>query len=184
MANDNSGHTTGTQVPGAAGHADVFPPFDANNFAPQLVWLALTFGALYLLMSKIALPRVAGILDARSTKISSELDSAKHIQTQAAEAGRVYEQVLSDGKAHAQTLTQNTQNQMTIESDAKRRALEAELNAKLVAAEKQIAGIRDSAMANVEDIARGAASAIVKQLTGKSPDDDSVAKAVSAARQG
>lgn len=183
MANEH-GHTTGTQVPEQAGHGDVFPPFDSHNFAPQLVWLALTFGALYLLMSKFALPRMAGILDARKDKIAAELEHASTLQTQATDASRSYEQVLSDSKNRAQNLTQDTHSKLSAENDAKRRALEAELTAKLAAAEAQIATIRTQAMANVDSIARDAASAIVSKLSGHAPDANSVAEAVNIARQG
>jgi len=182
MANDQ-GHTTGTQVPEQAGHGDVFPPFDTHNFAPQLIWLAITFGALYVLMSKIALPRMAGILDARKEKIAADLHHASTLQTQATEASRSYEQVLSDSKSRAQNLTQDTHSKLNAENDAKRRALEAELAAKLATAEKQIAAIRAQAMENVDSIARDAAGAIVSKLSGHAPDANSVAEAVNIARQ-
>jgi F-type H+-transporting ATPase subunit b len=180
MANE---HSTGTQVPDA-GHGDVFPPFDAHNFAPQLIWLALTFGALYLLMSKIALPRMAGILEARKDKIAAELHHASQLQTDATHASRSYEQVLSDSKSRAQSLTQDTHSKLSAETDAKRRALESELAAKLAAAEKQIAAIRTQAMENVDSIARDTASAIVSKLSGHAPDANSIAEAVNIARQG
>jgi F-type H+-transporting ATPase subunit b len=183
MANEH-GHTTGTQVPEQAGHGDVFPPFDAHNFAPQLIWLALTFGALYLLMSKIALPRMAGILDTRKNKIAAELHHASHLQTQATEASRTHEQVLSSSKSRAQSLTQDTHSKMNAENDAKRRALEAELSAKLAAAEQRITAIRAQAMENVDSIARDTASAIVNKLSGHAPDGNSVAEAVNIARHG
>jgi F-type H+-transporting ATPase subunit b len=69
----------GTEVPGGA-HEGAFPPFDSTHFMSQLIWLAITFGALYLLMSRVALPRVAAILKERSDKIASDLDAAKAAQ--------------------------------------------------------------------------------------------------------
>ena len=65
--------------PASAQHA--FPPFDKQNFPSQLFWLALTFIALYLLMSRIALPRISSILDARRQRIESDLAEAQRIQT-------------------------------------------------------------------------------------------------------
>ena len=144
MANEHDTHTTGTQVPGA-GHADVFPPFDTTHFPSQLLWLVITFGALYLLMSKIALPRVAGILENRQSKITSDLDSAA-------------------------------------ETEGKRKALDAELNAKIAAAETEIVSMKSRAMSNVDEIARDAASAIVQHLTGQTPDAGAIASAVAAAK--
>src|SRR4051812_3253760 len=104
MANEHDAPTAGTQVPGDAGHAEVFPPFDTTHFMSQLLWLALTFGALYLLMSKLALPRVAGILQNRQAKITGALDRAAAMQKQADEAGHAYDRTLADAKAKAQAL--------------------------------------------------------------------------------
>jgi F-type H+-transporting ATPase subunit b len=88
----------GAESAGAAGslaHGGVqkgaFPPFDTSNFAPQLVWLVLIFGVLYLLMSRLALPRVATILSTRETTIGADLDAAR---------GRSLGHGLSD-RAHA-----------------------------------------------------------------------------------
>jgi F-type H+-transporting ATPase subunit b len=182
MANEHDTHTAGTQVPGGAGHADVFPPFDTNHFAPQLVWLALTFGALYLLMSKVALPRVSGILENRQSKITGDLDRAAASQKQAEEAGKAYERTLADAKGKAQAMAQENNARLAAETDAKRKVLEADLNAKISAAEAQIVENKTRAMSNVDEIARDAAAAIVQHLTGQSPDAGAIASAVAAAK--
>lgn len=168
--------------PALVNPAGAFPPFDAHNFVPQIVWLVIIFGALYWLMSRVALPRVGGILEARRTRISDDLDDAARMQKQAAEASATYDARLADAKSRAQSLAQDTHDKLKAETEAKRHTLEEELNRKLVAAEAQISATKTSAMANVEGIARDAASAIIEHLTGKSPNADAVSAAVAAAK--
>jgi F-type H+-transporting ATPase subunit b len=169
----------GTAVPE---HAPVFPPFDAQHFSSQLVWLALVFGALYYLMSRIALPRVAGILEARESKISSDLASAEAARKDADAAREAHDRMIAEAKARSQATAQEAHQKVAAESDAKRKALTGELDAKLAAAEAQISQMRARAMANVDDVARDAASAIVERLTGRAPSADAVAAAVSAVK--
>ena len=170
----------GTQAHGgAAPHETVFPPFDFATFPSQLIWLAITFGALYLLMSRVALPRVKNILDTRAAKIASDLDAAADAKDKADAAAAGHEKTLADAKANAQALAQETHAKLAAETDAQRHALEAELNTKLAAAEAQIADMKAKAMSNVEGIAKDAAAAIVQQLTGKPASADAVAAAVS-----
>ncbi len=165
-----------------AGHqAGVFPPFDAHNFVPQIVWLVIIFGALYWLMSRIALPRVETILDARRTRIGTDLDDARRMQEQAHAAGEAYDRTLAEARSRAQALAQQTHDTLHAESEAKRHALEADLNAKLAAAEAQIAETRAGAMGNVAGIARDAAGTIVEHLTGKPASAEALSAAAAAA---
>ena len=128
-------HTTGTQAPGgAAEHGSSFPPFDTEHFSSQLIWLALIFGALYLLMSRVALPRVAGILKDRGDKISGDLGAAKAAQAKAEASGVELEKTLAEAKAKAQGMGQEAHARLAAETETKRKALEGELNAKLAAA--------------------------------------------------
>ena len=87
-------------TPDAPGGA--FPPFDSSTFVGQLFWLVIFFGALYWLMSKVALPRVASILEERKDRVARDLADAAAAKTKAEGAMTAYEKSLADarGKAH------------------------------------------------------------------------------------
>ncbi len=173
----SSEHITTTQVPQDAGEKP-FPPFDSANFPSLLLWLVLTFGALYLLMSKLALPRVDGILHDRRAKINGDLGAAFAKRKEADQAAADYQKTLTDARANAQGLAQETYARLAAEADAKRKALEADLAAKLAAAEAQIEATKAKAMASVQQIAHETASAIVEHITGKPADAKAIAAAI------
>jgi len=167
---------TGTEHPGG-GKAD-FPPFQKDTFASQLVWLALIFALLYLLMSRIALPRIGGIMDARRQHVEDDLAEARRLKDESDAAIAAYEQALADARARAQALANETREKYAAEAEAARKNLDATLNARLAEAEQAIAARRTAAMANVQDIAIETAATIVERLIGKAPAGSDVAKAV------
>lgn len=157
-----------------------FPPFDPANFAPELIWLALTFGALYLAMAKIALPRVQTILQARAHKISADIGDANKFRARSEEAAAAHEKLINDARSRALTLAQETHAKLLAETESKRAALESELSAKLAESEAQISQLKTRAMSNVEAIASEAASAIVQRITGRPADGVAIASAIAA----
>jgi len=159
----------------------VFPPFDSHSFVSQLVWLVVVFGLLYWLMSRIALPRVGSILEARRGRIEGELADAHRMQRQATEASAAYDAKLADAKGRAQALAQETHEELTAATSARRHALEDDLNAKLAAAERQIEDTKGRALGSVAGIARDAAAAIVEHLTGKAADPQAIDAAIAGA---
>lgn len=166
-------------LPADVGHGpSAFPPFESSNFAPQLIWLALSFGLLYLLMSKIALPRVENILHARAAKITKDLSEAHAFRAQSEAAAAAHDKTISDARAKAQALAQDTHAKLNAENEAKRHVLETDLNAKLAGAEAQIVETKAKAMTNVAAIASDAAAAIVQHLTGKPANPKAIAAAV------
>jgi F-type H+-transporting ATPase subunit b len=165
----------------AGGHAN-FPPFDTATFPSQFLWLAITFGALYFVMAKIALPKVGAVIDNRKAKIARDLNDAAAMQQQADAAAAAHEKTLADARRKAQALAQEARDKLAAEADLKRKALEGELAAKLVAAEAQIAATRVQAMTNVESIARDAAGAIFERILGRAPDANAIAAAVASVK--
>jgi F-type H+-transporting ATPase subunit b len=169
---------TQTQVGHDGGAHSSFPPFDSSTFPSQLVWFAIAFGFLYWYMSKRGLPQLGAVIDGRKARIARDLDDATAMQQKADAAAAAHERTLADARAKAQSLAQAARDAAAADAQAKRQALEDELAGKLAAAEREIAAMRAGAMANVADVAREAAGAIVERLGGRPADPASVAAAV------
>lgn len=179
MANQ---HKAGTEVP-HGGHGQgpkVFPPLDPNNVAPQLVWLVIAFVALYVLLKKVALPRVSDVITARRDRIQGDLDMAERAKSATEQALAAYEQAHADARGKASAISKETQDRLAGEVDKRRGELEAELNGKLADAERRIHETKTKALASVNDIAADVASSIVARLTGSAPSADEVRKALAA----
>ncbi len=155
-----------------------FPPFESEHFPSQLVWLAISFVLLYALMSKIALPRIGGIMAARGKAISDDLAAAEHLKERSNAAEAAYQKSLADARARAQAIASATREQQVRETEDLHKRLEAQLQERLAAAEQAIATSRGTAMGNVKAIAAETASAIVERLIGQRPHDQDIAAAL------
>lgn len=174
--------TTNTEVGVDAAASPPFPPFQSEYFSTQLVWLVLTFVAFYLLMSRVALPRLSEILETRSGRIARDLEEANRLKDESDAAHAAYEQELAEAKNRAHGIAQEARDAAKADTDAKREAVEADLATRIADAETRIAGIRDKAMAEVSTIAEDTTQALVEQLVGAKVTKAEAAKAVAAAR--
>ena len=176
------GSTAHTEADG--GHKAPFPPFQKDTFASQLVSLLVAFVALYLIVSRIALPRVGSLLDERQNKIEGDLATAQKLRDESDAALKAYESELAAARARAQAISAETREKLNAAAEAQRKTLEDQLSVKLADAEKTIASTREAAMSNVRGIAAEAAAAIVQRLTGIMPDGKAVDSAVDASLKG
>lgn len=151
---------------GAAEHGSSFPPFDASTFPSQLLWLVVTFGLLYYLMSKLIVPRIGGIIEDRRDRIANDLAEAERLKAETDEAIAAYEQALAEAKAKAHGIAQETRDAINADIETKKTEIDAKLAKDMQAAEARIAEVRGAAMADVGAIAGDAAEAIVAKLVG------------------
>jgi F-type H+-transporting ATPase subunit b len=165
---------THTEVPSKG----AFPPFQKETFASQLVWLAITFVALYLLISRIAVPRIGGIIEERAKRIEGDFAAAQRMKEESEAELAAYEKSLAEARNRAQAIGTEIRDKLHAEAEERRKALEARLNTQLADAEQQIATTKAAAMVNVRGIAVEAASAIVERLVGSTPPAPAVAAAV------
>ena len=182
---ESHGDATGTTAHTEAdAHGRQFPPFQKDTFASQLVSLLIAFVALYVIVSRIALPRVGSLLDERQNAIDGDLADAQKLKDESDGALKAYESELAAARSRAQAIGAETREKLSAASEAERKSLEERLAVKLADAEKTIASTRETAMGNVRGIAADAAAAIVQQLTGLLPDSKSVDSAVDASLKG
>jgi F-type H+-transporting ATPase subunit b len=160
------------------GEHNNFPPFDVSNFASQLLWLAITFAVLYYVMAKVALPRLAGIIEGRRDRIAADLDTAERLKGESEDAARNYEKALAQARAKASTIAEEARTQAKTKADAQRAELERALTDRLAAAETRISDIKDRALSEVGAIAGEATEAVVSSLIGANATPDEVNAAV------
>jgi F-type H+-transporting ATPase subunit b len=160
------------------------PQFDFKTFPPQLIWLAITFVALYLLMSRIALPRIGDVIQERRDRIERDLDTAERLKTETDQAIATYEQALAEARGKASVIAKDTRDGLAAEVDKERVRIDEQLNVKLAEAETRIAASKVSALTHVNDIASETAGSIVKALIDVDVDTDEVKKALNAQQTG
>jgi len=171
-------NTASTGTPTDAPHAKVFPPLDVGTFAPQLVWLALTFALLYVMLKRVVLPRVGEVIEERSDRVKRDLAQAETLKAETAKALANYEQALSDARAQAGTIVKSMRDKLADEVGKERAMVDAQIAAKLAEAETRIAETKSRALASVGEIASEAAGTIVTRLIGAEPTKDEVKRAL------
>jgi len=164
-APDAAHGTEGTHASTEA-HSEVFPPFDPASFGNQLLWLALTFAALYLLMSRVALPRIGSILETRRTRIEGDLKEAERLRQETEKAAAAYEAALAEARKNAHGIAEETRAGIKADIDGRRADVEAGLAKRVADAETRIQADKDAALANVDGIAAETAQALVAKISG------------------
>ena len=159
------------------------PQLNPADWAPQLIWLLITFGILYVLMAWVALPRIGAVIDKRAAKIAADLDAAEKNKRETEDAIAAYEQALAESKQKAHAIVDEGRAKLKAETDAERAKLDQELAKKSAEAAARIEKARDSAMKEISTVATEAAADIVTKLIGTAPSKAEVEKAVAAARK-
>ncbi len=143
------------------------PQLDIATFAPQLIWLAISFILLYVLMAKVALPRVADVLDERTKRIEGNLEKAEILKREAAAAREAYEKAIAESRAKASTLTSQAADRAAKEAAERQHALAATLAEQGREVEQKIAAARATALESTHTIAAEVAREAVRKLLGR-----------------
>ena len=159
------------------------PQLNPLDWAPQIIWLIITFGILYLLMVKVVLPRIGGVIDARAAHIAKDLAEADKLRRETEEAIAAYEQTLAEAKQKAHAIIDAGRTKLKEEMAAERAKLDQELGKKSAEAEARINAAKVSAMKEVSAVAADAAADIVRQLIGSVPSKAEIEKAIQEARK-
>lgn len=151
------------------------PQMEFATYAPQLIWLAITFVALYLLMSGVALPRIASVLEARRERIADDLDRAEVLKQAAAEALAAYQLILAQARERAVATASEARARLAAAVAARRAEIERRLAGEAREAERRIAAARDHALASLREVAVEVARTATIRLIGVDPAEQAPA---------
>ncbi|MEM8554692.1 MAG: F0F1 ATP synthase subunit B' [Pseudomonadota bacterium] len=173
-----------TETHGAeAASAPGMPQLDFSTFSNQIFWLIIALLAIYFILSRVALPRIAMVLAERRGTISNDIAAAEELKSQAKDAEAAYEKALADARAESARIVAEAKAEIQAELDAATAKADAEISAKAAESEKAIAGIRAGAMEAVDAVAKDTAAALVGSL-GMAVDQAAVDKAVTTRMKG
>ncbi|MCB2109185.1 MAG: F0F1 ATP synthase subunit B' [Rhodobacteraceae bacterium] len=157
------------------------PQFDPTFFPSQIFWLAVTFVALYLVISRFAIPRVGEILEQRARLIQDDLDRAANLKADTDAALAAYEKAIADARNQAREVLIAAAGDVKKVADAQNAAVNAEITKQIADAESRIAKAKQDAMDSIKSIAAETAKDAVAKLAGISPDGGKIDGAVAAA---
>lgn len=160
------------------------PQLNPLDWGPQLLWLLITFGILYLLMVYVALPRIGSVIEARAARIAKDLATADKLRRETEEAIAAYEQALAEAKQKAHAIVEEGRAKLKEETAAERARLDGDLAKKGAEAEARIGAAKAKAMKDVNTVAADVAADIVRRLIGVAPAKAEIDKAVGTARKG
>lgn len=159
------------------------PQFDVATFPTQIFWLVVSFILMYLLMSRVALPRINRVLEERQRRIDDNLDRAQTLKEEADAAAAEYERVLEQARESARAAIAEASQEMADEANQRRAELEARLAAEIKEAEARIDEAKTQAIAGLRGAAIDVATSAAGRLLGSTPETDAIAAAVDAAIQ-
>ena len=154
------------------------PQLDVSTFAPQLVWLAITFVALYLLMAKLGLPRVSAINESRRKLHDDDLARAAEINSEAESVIAAYQKTMAEARAEAHATIRERTERFATEAVERQRQLAAALAEQTKAAEREIGAAKERAFAEIRNVAVDVARTVTEKLTGSAADEGKLIPAV------
>jgi len=177
--------TTGTVSTCVDSHGGAIgmPQLCFDWFPNQMFWLVVTLVVIFLVLSRVALPRIAAILAERQGTITNDLAAAEDLKARAVEAEEAYNQALADARTEAQAIVAKAKAEIQADLNVAIQTADAEISAKSAESEKAIAEIRAGALESVKAVAADTAVELVSALGGKS-DAKAVGSAVTSRMKG
>ncbi|MDA9253713.1 F0F1 ATP synthase subunit B' [Amylibacter sp.] len=168
----------------AAESAPGMPQLDFSTFPNQIFWLVVTLIVLYLVLSRVALPRIATVLSERHGAIQRDLDKAEEMKRSAIEAENTYNQALADARVKANDIVNEAKAEIQKDLDKAIAKADLEIAAKAAESEKAISAIKDSAVQSVVEVANITANNIVDAILPEAADTKKIKVAVATRLKG
>jgi F-type H+-transporting ATPase subunit b len=167
-----------TASTGAPEQGSSFPPFDQTTFPSQIFWLVVTFAFLFVVLWRVAGPRINGVITSRRGTINADIAAAQKGRSDAESASADYQAALSGARARASALAEENRQKLNAEIAKAKTDADAEAAGAMARAQARIAATQDAARIHVIKAAEEAAIAIVARLTGETVSAADAAAAV------
>lgn len=155
------------------------PQLDPKYWASQAFWLVIIFASLYLIISKIFLPKIKNSINTRDSKIKDDLDESKKLNEISEKKQREYMLLIDDTKKEVQKIILENKNKLTIDISAKKKLFEKEIDLEIEKAQKEILNLKNNSVLDIEKISKGIASKIIEEISGDKLNESSIEATIS-----
>ena len=154
------------------------PQLNPEFWISQIFWLTLIFGFLYVLLSKLILPKISYNLEARKSQITENIETAEKQREESDQKLKDYENIINNAKNEAKNIFNQTREKILRDINIKKKSLEKEINEEVKKAEKEILDLKKNSPDKINKIAIEASAEIIKQIIGSEVNSSNISAIV------
>ncbi len=154
------------------------PQLNPEFWISQIFWLTLTFGILYIVLSKLILPKISANLELRKSQIQDNIEAAEKQRKDSESKLKEYDDIIFKSKLEAKNIFKDSREKVIKDINNKKETLENQINEEIKKAEKEIEVVKKSAPEKINKIAIEASSELVKKLIGAEINNSSISAIV------
>ena len=154
------------------------PQLNPEFWASQIFWLVLIFGSLYLLLSKLILPKISNNLEARKSEIAENIEAAEKQRNESDQKLKDYEKIINQSKTEAKNLFNQTRKKILSDINNKKENLEKEIDEEIKKSEKEILELNKKSPEKINKIAIETAADLIKQIIGADVNNSNISAIV------
>ena len=154
------------------------PQLNPEFWVSQIFWLTLTFGILYLVLSKLILPKISANLELRKSQIQENVEAAEKQRESSESKLKEYDEIISKGKIEAKNIFKDSRDKAIKSINIKREALDEQINEEIRKVEEEIIKLKKSAPERINKIAIETSSELLKKLIGAEVNNSSISAIV------
>ena len=154
------------------------PQLNPEFWISQIFWLTLTFGILYIILSKFILPKISANLEIRKSKILENIEAADKQREDCEIKLKEYEVIVSKSKLEAKTIFNQAKEKTLKDINAKKELINNQIDGEIIKAEQEIKALRDIAPDKICKIAIETSSDLIQKLIGAEVNNSSISAIV------
>ena len=154
------------------------PQLNPEFWISQIFWLVLTFGTLYLVLSKLILPKISANLEKRKSQILENIEAAEKSREESEEKIKEYNKIVQDSKIEAKNYFNQTREKILKDINQKKENLDKEINEEIKKAEIEIEDLKNKAPEKINKIAIEISTDVIRQLTSIEVNNSSISAIV------
>ena len=154
------------------------PQLNPEFWVSQIFWLTLTFGILYIVLSKIILPKISANLELRKSQIQENIEAAEKQRENSETKLKEYDDIILKSKLEAKNIFKNAREKAIKDINSKKETLDKQIDEEIIVAEKEIEIMKKSASEKINKIAIETSTDLVKKLIGAEINKSSISAIV------